>query len=47
MRALIQRVQKASVQVEGEIVGAIDKGLLILLGVSPDDEAEDRYWLLQ
>ena len=47
MRALIQRVQKASVQVEGEIVGAIDKGLLILLGVGPDDEAEDRDWLLQ
>ncbi len=37
MRALIQRVSEARVVVEGETVGAIDAGLLILLGVSQDD----------
>ena len=40
MRALIQRVTRASVSVGGETVGAIGKGFLILLGVAPgDDEA--------
>ena len=47
MRALIQRVSSASVEVEKETVGAINQGLLILLGVGPDDTAEDRDWLLQ
>ena len=40
MRALIQRVKSASVTVDGECVGAIGAGLLVLLGVAPgDDEA--------
>src|SRR4051794_38887782 len=40
MRALIQRVARASVSVDGETVGAIDAGLLVLLGVTHgDDEA--------
>ncbi|HEV7494350.1 D-aminoacyl-tRNA deacylase [Baekduia sp.] len=40
MRALIQRVARASVSVEGETVAAIDAGLLVLLGVThTDDEA--------
>lgn len=40
MRALIQRVARASVSVGGETVGAVEKGFLILLGVAPgDDEA--------
>jgi len=47
MRALIQRVSSASVEVEKETVGAINQGLLILLGVGPDDTAEDQDWLLQ
>ncbi len=47
MRALIQRVSSASVEVEKETVAAINRGLLILLGVGPDDTAEDRDWLLQ
>jgi D-tyrosyl-tRNA(Tyr) deacylase len=43
MRALIQRVTQAQVVVENEIVGAIAKGLVILLGVGEDDgEAEAR-----
>ncbi|MCS2607928.1 D-aminoacyl-tRNA deacylase [Halomonas dongshanensis] len=40
MKALIQRVRRASVEVEGEMVGQIDQGLLVLLGVEKgDDEA--------
>ena len=39
MRLVIQRVSSAQVQVEGEIVGAIDRpGLLILVGVTRDDQ---------
>ncbi len=37
MRALLQRVTAASVRVEGEAVGEIGHGLVILLGVGPDD----------
>jgi len=41
MRAVVQRVTYARVTVEGEVVGAIDKGLLVLLGVATDDTAEE------
>lgn len=46
MRALIQRVNQASVTVEGETVGAIGKGFLVLLGVGhADTEAQaDKLW---
>ncbi|KAF1071205.1 MAG: D-aminoacyl-tRNA deacylase [Pseudomonas citronellolis] len=37
MKALIQRVSQARVEVGGEIVGAIDQGLLVLVGVEPQD----------
>lgn len=39
MRAVLQRVTKASCEVEGQITGQIAGGLLILLGVGPDDSA--------
>jgi D-aminoacyl-tRNA deacylase len=39
MRALVQRVSRASVRVEGEIVGAIGGGLLVLVGVTHADDA--------
>lgn len=40
MRALIQRVRRASVEVDGRVIGAIDQGLLALIGVEKgDDEA--------
>jgi D-tyrosyl-tRNA(Tyr) deacylase len=37
MRAVVQRVLRASVRVDGEIVGACERGLLVLLGVGHDD----------
>lgn len=45
MRLVIQRVNHASVKVDGANVGAIDKGLLLLLGVGPDDDDEDISYL--
>ena len=45
MRVVIQRVQRCSVEVEGKIIGAIDKGLAILLGVEEADTREDIEWL--
>lgn len=38
MRLLLQRVTRASVRIEGEVVGAIGPGLVILVGVGPDDD---------
>src|SRR3712207_5923224 len=38
MRALIQRVRQASVEVEGTVTGSIDSGLLILLGIAQGDD---------
>ena len=44
MRAFLTRVNSASVTIDGEVVGKIDKGFLILLGVGPNDtEKECRY----
>lgn len=37
MKALLQRVSSARVEVVGEIVGSIDRGLLVLVGVEPED----------
>jgi D-tyrosyl-tRNA(Tyr) deacylase len=45
MRAVVQRVTRASVTVEGEIVGEIGKGLVVLLGVARDDTREDADYL--
>ena len=45
MRAILQRVQKASVSVEGEIIGSIQQGLVILLGIGPDDGGEQSRGL--
>ena len=38
MRALVQRVSRAAVRVDGEVVGAIDAGIVVLLGVTHDDD---------
>ncbi len=45
MRALLQRVTRASVSVDGEVVGKIDGGLLVLAGVRTGDGVEDAAWL--
>lgn len=45
MIAVVQRVSRASVRVGGEIVGAIDAGLLVLLGVALGDTEADSEWL--
>ena len=45
MRAVIQRVSRASVKVDGAIVGRIEKGLLVLLGVAQDDTEADADYL--
>jgi len=45
MKALLQRVTQASVRVAGEEVGAIGPGLLVFLGVEPDDGDAEVDWL--
>lgn len=45
MRAVIQRVTKASVTVEGKVVGHIKEGLLVLVGIEDADTEEDIQWL--
>lgn len=45
MRAVVQRVTQGSVTVQEEIVGRIGAGLLILLGVAEDDDAQDADWM--
>ena len=45
MRAVIQRVTEASVKVDGKVTGAINQGLLILVGIEDADNEEDIEWL--
>jgi len=45
MRAVVQRVRSASVDVEGRRVGEIGRGFLVLLGVGRDDDERDAAWL--
>jgi D-tyrosyl-tRNA(Tyr) deacylase len=45
MRAVLQRVKSATVTVDGEIVGEIGKGLLVLVGVAKDDGPGDVFYL--
>jgi len=45
VRALVQRVERASVAVEGRVSGAIGRGLLVLLGATHDDGAREASWL--
>lgn len=47
MRAVIQRVSRASVAVDGEIVGKIGRGLMVLLGVTHSDTPADATWLAE
>ena len=45
MRAVVQRVTRASVTIDGEIAGEIGNGLVVLLGVARDDTKEDADYL--
>jgi len=47
MRAVVQRVTRASVKVSGEIVGEIQAGLLVLLGVAREDTESDANYLAE
>jgi D-tyrosyl-tRNA(Tyr) deacylase len=42
----VQRVRAARVEVAGEVVGAIDRGLLVYLGLGRGDSDDDRAWML-
>jgi D-tyrosyl-tRNA(Tyr) deacylase len=45
MRVVLQRVSEASVKIDGKIKSAIEKGLLLLVGIEQDDNMEDVEWL--
>ncbi len=45
MRAIIQRVSEAAVEINGDIKSAIRQGLLVLLGIEASDSTEDVEWL--
>lgn len=47
MRAVLQRVTRASVRVEDETVGEIDRGLVVLLGIARDDTEQDALYLVE
>ena len=47
MKALLQRVTEASVSVNGEVVGNINQGLVVLLGVAAGDTEQDAQYLVQ
>src|ERR1043166_8039969 len=46
MRAVIQRVTRASVMVNGEVIGEIGKGLVVLVGIARDDTKVEAAYLL-
>ncbi len=45
LRAVVQRVSSSSVKVNGEVVGAINKGFNVLIGISKDDTIEDLKYI--
>lgn len=47
MRAVVQRVKRSSVSVDGKIVSKIDKGLMVLLGVEVNDDESDLHYILK
>lgn len=47
MKAVVQRVLEASVSVDGEVVGAIERGLLCYVGLGKGDGAKEESWLLE
>ncbi len=47
MKIVVQRVSEASVKVDEKMVGSIQKGFMLLVGIHEDDEKEDANWLVQ
>ena len=47
MRAVVQRVSSARVEVDGEVAGSIGRGLLVLLGVGQGDTEKQAQWLAE
>lgn len=47
MKVIVQRVTQAEVRVKGNVVGQINKGMLIFIGISKDDEHKDADYLAQ
>jgi D-aminoacyl-tRNA deacylase len=45
MRAVVQRVARAAVRVGGEVVGSVERGLLVLVGVAAEDGEEEARWM--
>jgi D-tyrosyl-tRNA(Tyr) deacylase len=45
MRVLVQRVRHASVEVDGAIIGNIEQGLLLFVGIAPNDGVSDLEWM--
>jgi D-tyrosyl-tRNA(Tyr) deacylase len=46
MRAVVQRVSRARVEVEGQVTGAIGQGLMVLLGIHRSDTEKDLAWMV-
>jgi D-tyrosyl-tRNA(Tyr) deacylase len=46
MKAVIQRVKEASVEVDGQMVGKINRGLLIFVGIGKDDDEKGIDWMI-
>ncbi|MBQ0107936.1 MAG: D-tyrosyl-tRNA(Tyr) deacylase [Phascolarctobacterium sp.] len=46
MRVVVQRVDRASVTVDNKVVGQVDKGLMVLFGVAPDDTDKDLNYIV-
>lgn len=46
MRAVVQRVSSASVTIDGEVVGAIERGLLVLVGIKAEDTVKDMDYII-
>jgi len=46
VRAVVQRVTRADVSVDGRVVGAIDHGLVVLVGIAPQDGSAESEWLV-
>ena len=47
MRAVLQRVTRASVRIEGETVGEIERGLVVLVGIAHDDTISDVTYMIE